>query len=643
MRTAQQFLAMLGVLLMAAPPALPSDKTEDGITIHSPTGGGPARGFLHWYQGRRVDPVNLTDTGRLDGLLRAGNIYLSLQDAIAIALENNLDIAVQRYGPLVADEDLLRAQSGGVLRGVAQSVQNGINSAGQGVNGGALGNASGTTTSGGGAGANNVNGIISQLGPTTPNLDPILQGFFGYFHQTSPQTSTFLTGTTSLISQTDIYNTTLTQGFLSGANASLSYDNRYLNQNSIRNNINPSWNVALDLTVTQHLLQGFGFAVNNRNIRISRNEIRISDLVFREQVISTVANIVQLYWDLVSFNENVRYANQNLALSQKTYQDNKKQVDIGTLAPIEITRAEAEQAAREQDVTVAETNVLQQETIIKNALSRNGLASPEVAAARIIPTDKIRVPDSDNVPPLPDLFDVAMKNRLELEQTRLNVDSNKIQIEGLKNGLLPTVDAFGELTNNGQTGQIFQQGVQGGAGLPDPYFVGGYGGAAAQAFRRNFPNYAIGVQYNIPLRNRSAQADYAYNNLTLRQSQLSMQKQINQVRVDVQNAAIGVQQARARYLTAVKQRVLQEETLDGEQKKYKLGASTTFNVIQAQRDLAQAQSNEVAAASQYEKATVSLQVATGQVLSAYHIDMGEARNGKVGRLSELPPVEAPKP
>ncbi len=643
-QTARSFVAVLCSLLVAAPPALPSDQTKNGIKITGPTmGGGPFGGFLHQYQGHHVAPLNMANSPRLDQLIRGGIIYLSLQDAIALAIENNLDIQVQRYDPLIADADLLRAQSGGLLRGVPQGVQSGIGSAGQGVSGGALGQATTTSTSAAATTpAANVNGIISQLGPTTPNLDPVLTGFTGYSHSTSPETSTFLTGTTALISKSYLANFTLTQGFLTGTTAALSFDNRYLNQNATTNTLNPSWNATLDLTVSQQLLQGFGLAVNNRNIRISRNEQKTSELTFDEQLISTISNIVGLYWDLVSYNENVRYARQNLALSQQTYSDNKKQVEIGTLAPIEITRAEAEVAAREQDVTVAETNELQQETIIKNALSKNGVASPEVAAAHVVPIDKIQVPEKDNLPPLADLVATALKTRPELEQSRLNLDNNRIQLEGLHNALLPTVTAVGEMTNIGQSGQVYPPGVQR-LGPPDAYFVGGYGTALGQAFRRNFPDYNIGAQWNVTFRNRSAQADYTYNQLTLRQSEISVQKQQNQVMVDVQNAKIGVQQARSRYQAAVKQRILEQQTLDAEQKKYKLGASTLILVIQTQRDLALAESNEVAAASAYQKATVSLQVATGQVLTSYKVDIGDARNGIVREAPSQLPANLPKP
>ena len=624
MKRIESLLAVLCALLTLTP-AVQAQEGGSGIKVE------PSTGHLRWYKGATVPPADLSNTGRLESLLRAGQLYLSLQDAIALALENNLEIAVQRYGPVIAQQDLQRAESGGLLRGVPQSVQAGPSGAGQGVGGGAVGNTASASTSS--SSASGVNGVISQLGPSTPNLDPTLQSIVEWAHSTSPQTSVFLTGTNSLVNVNKVANVSLSQGFLTGTNATLSLGNSVLSQNSIRNQINPSTAASLELQVSQHLLQGFGLAVNNRQIRVAKNNLRVSDLVFQQQVIATVSNMIGLYWSLVSFNEAVKYARQNLALSQRTYEDNKKQVEIGTLAPIEIVRAEAEVAAREQDVTVAETNVLQQETVIKNQFSRIGVSSPTLADARIVPTDKINIPEKDDPATLADLVPVAFENRPELAQSKLNLENSKISVAGSKNGLLPTLDAFVALTNHGLAGT----GVPNGGA--DAYFLGGYGTALGQVFRRNFPDYAVGVQLNIPLRNRAAQSDYIRDTLSVRQSELTLQQQTNQIRVDVQNSMIALRQSRAQYRAAVKQRVLQEQTLDAEQKKYQLGASTIFLVIQAQRDLAQAQSNEVTAESQYQRSRVNLEVSTGQVLKNYSVNLGEAMQGKVSRpASALPPV-----
>jgi len=347
---------------------------------------------------------------------------------------------------------------------------------------------------------------------------------------------------------------------------------------------------------------------------------------------------------LVAFNENVRVKQQAMGASQKLYEDNKKQVEIGTLAPIEIVRAEAEVASRQQDLTIAETQVLQQETIIKNALSRNGIASPTVAEARIVPTDKMQLLGVEAIQPLQDMMATALHSRPELAQTRINVEDQKISIRGSKSALLPTLDLVANLNNNGLVGQPsnLPPNIPGTEHHGNPFFVGGTSTLLSQLASRNFPDYGIGFNLNIPLRNRAAQADLMTDELNLRQQELGLQRQENQVRVDVQNAVIGVRQARAQYDSATKARVLEEQTLDAEQKKFELGASTLYNVILVQRDLVQAQSNEVAALGTYAKARVELDRALGQTLDVNNISLDEAYRGQVSRpASPIPAVPQP--
>jgi outer membrane protein len=645
MRRIQPILALLCVYLTLAPFSIAQEKQASPRTpvIQEPNGG--FLGFIRRnYERSEIAPIDLGNSGRLESLLRAGKIYLSLQDAIALALENNLDIAIQRYTPFLAQADLLRASAGGLLRGVPSNVQGGASGVGAGVSGGGLGASTGGA-SGASSGSSGVNGVITQLGPTTPNLDPTFTGFMSWGHFSQPQSSTRVTGTTTLISRRQLYDFSVSKGFLTGTNAQLSFNNTLVNQNSFANLINPSIGSSLDLTVSQHLLQGFGFALNNRDIRVAKINLKVGDLTFKSQVINTVSGVILLYYDLVSFNQQVKVTQQALATAEKLYNDNKKQVEIGTLAPISIVQAEAEVATRQQDLTIAETNVLEQETILKNALSRTGVASPSVADARIVPTDSIRIPDVEPVQPVQDLIDQALQNRPELASSRLNIESAKIRLIGSRNGLLPTIDVFGELTNNALAGQIntvppppgsgFLPGSQ---GVPDPFFIGGFGSTLGQVFGRNFPDYRIGLQMNIPLRNRAARSDYVRDQLDFRQSELTLQRQVNQIRVDVKNAQIALQQARARYQAATKSRVLEEQTLDAEQKKYALGASTIYQVIQIQRDLATSQGNEVTAESNYIRAKTNLDVATGQLLSVHNVDIEEAKSGVVARPPSALPV-----
>jgi outer membrane protein TolC len=566
--------------------------------------------------------------------LRAGNIYLSLQDTIALALENNLDIAYQRYGGMNASANLLRTQAGGLLRGVPTSVQT--------VTTGALSQAgvasvAGTASSASSSGSSAGGTIITATGTSIPTFDPSVYWTTYAFHQSSPQANTVTTGTSSVQVNGRSSSFGYSQGFVTGTSVSLGWSTSTVSSNNLYNDLNPNTVANMNLTVTQRLLQGFGIAVNNRNIRIARNSQKVTDLAFKQQVIATVAQIVAAYWDLVSFGENVKVKEQALALSQRLYEDNKKQVEIGTLAPIEIVRAESEMATNEQALVNARTQVLQQETLLKNALSRTGVASPSISEAHIIPTDRIRVSDMAKIEPVQDLVARALENRPEVAQGRINIESTKIGLAGTKAELRPALDVQASLQNNGLAGQVTP------AGLADPYFsqffIGGFNTAMSQAFKRNFPSYSVGFQLSIPIRNRAARADMVMDQISLRQQELSQQRLINAIRVDVRNALIALQQAQAAYQAAVKARQLAEQVLDAEQKKYALGASTIFFVIQYQRDLAQARSNEVTAESASAKAQVQLDQATGRTLEVNNISIDEALKGKVARApSALPAV-----
>ncbi len=594
------------------------------------------------YRVKHVPPISLANSTRLDSLLRAGRLYLSLQDTIALALENNLDIEMQRYGPQIADSQILRAKAGGFAQGVSTSVTAGPNSAQPGgvAQSGLTGNPSTPASAASSTAVGNT--VIAASGPAIPSLDPALVGSASWAHQTVPQASPFLTGTNELIQRQDLSSFTYQQGFTTGTLVSLGINNNTTTGNNAFSTFNPATNSALGLTVTQHLLQGFSLAVNQRQIQIARNNRELSDLTFKLQVITTVAAVMDLYWDLVAFNENVRVQQQAVATSTKLYQDNQKQVEVGMMAPIEVVRAEAQLATDQQNLTLAETQLLQQETILKNALSRNGLASPAVADARIVPTDRLRVPDVEPVTPIQDLVAQALSARPELAQNRIQVTDQQITLRGSKNGLLPTLDAVASLSNNALAGQTntLPSPFPFSIGGPSPVFLGGYGTVLRQLFAHNYPNYMAGFNLTIPLRNRAAQAQALNDELTLRQLQLGLQRLENQVRVDVQNAVIGVRNARAQYQAAVKARILQEQSLDAEQKKYAAGASTSYNVILMQRDLATARQSEVAAEAAYAKAKVELDRATGQTLNDNNISLEEAFQGVVSRPpSPLPAAD----
>jgi len=637
MSSTRSLVAVLCVRLLISP-AFAADATSHQIV--EPGGGA----LIRPYRAKEVPPIDVANSGRLDSLLRAGRLYLSMQDSIALALENNLDIEIQRYGPQIAEANVLRAKAGVFAQGVSTSVTAGPTSAQPGgvAQSGVTGNPSTQASAASSTAVGNT--VISQSGPPIPSFDPALIGSASWAHQSVPESSLFLTGTSSLVQRQDLSGISYQQGFQTGTLVNLGLNNTTVIGNNANASFNPATNASLGLTVTQHLLTGFSLAVNQRQIQIARNNRELSDLTFKLQVITTVAAVMDLYWDLVTFNENVHVQEQAVATSTKLYEDNKKQVEVGMMAPIEVVRAEAQLATDQQNLTLAETQLLQQETILKNALSRNGVASPAVAEARIVPTDRIHVPDIEPVTPIQDLVATALSARPELAQNRIQVTNQEITLHGSKNGLLPTLDLVASVTNNALAGQLTTSTSPFNFYLPppSPAFIGGYGTVLKQLFARDYPNYQAGFNLTIPLRNRAAQAQVLNDELTLRQLQLGVQRLENQVRVDVQNAVIGVRNARAQYQAAVKARILQEQSLDAEQKKYAAGASIIYNVILTQRDLATSRQNELAAEAAYAKSQVELDRVTGQTLNSNHISLAEAYQGVVSRPpSQLPRADQP--
>jgi outer membrane protein len=586
----------------------------------------PAKGGLGWlthsYQARSVPPINLANSSRFGSLLRAGNLYLSASDVVALAIENNIDVEVQRYGPLLAREILKRAKAGGVLRSVGVGVAAGPQSVSlQGVSVNSAGTVAGS------GGVSSGGGILTQLGPVISSFDPTFSTFVNFAHSSYPQSNTVLTGTNALTMDTRGFQAQYAQNWTYGLSAALTYSSQRTSVNSQYYSLNPYTSGALDLQLTQNLLQGFGSAVNGRNIRVQKNNLKVTDLQFKQQLIATVSAVLNLYWDLVAFNQDVKARERAVDTAQKLLDDNKRQVEIGTIAEIEITRAMSQLYASKQDLVISRTNLLQQETILKNALSRAGIATSELADTHIVPLDSIIVPEKDDASSVEQLVSEALEKRPEIQQSKINLQSNNLNLVGIKNSLRPTLQAFAELTNNGLTGDATALAIAAGGAGP---LAGGYGNMLGQIFRRNYPNYSAGFSLNIPLRNRAAQSDYATSLLEIRQNELTLQKNVNQVRVDVQNAVIGLQQARARHEAAVKARALAEQTLDADQKKFQLGATTAFQVVQDQRDLATAQSSEVQAMANFTHAQIALDQALGRTLEVHNVSVEDALRGNAG-------------
>jgi outer membrane protein TolC len=579
---------------------------------------------------RSVPPAKLANTPRLEQLVRSGNLYLSAQDVIALALENNLDIAVERYGPYLSREVLRRAQSGGLLRGTDVAVAPGPTSVST------AGISTASSGLAGGAGIGSGGGIVTGIGPNPPGMDPSVFAQFAIGHSTTPLTNTQLNATTTLVNSYRQFYFGYSQSWITGTYAQVTFGETRSLLNSSTPLFNPSLSGALDVYVTQPLLQGLSIGVNNRYIKVAKNNLKVSDLLVKQQVATTVAAVLDLYWDLVSFNQAVRIKEEALDAAQKLYEGNRKQVEIGALAGIEVTRAAAAVSASKEALLIAQTNVAQQEIVLKNALNRNAMENAWLDDLHVIPLDHIEVPKTDEIRPVQDLVQEALEKRDEIEQAKINLDSKKVLLKGTRNNLLPSLQAFAEFTNNGLSGPanpIYSNCC----GDPNPYFVGGTGNVVSQILRRNFPNYSAGISLNIPFRNRQAQADYVTDELQLRQTELQQQRAINQVRVDVKTNVINLQQARSRYETAAATRVLAEQSLDAEQKRFQYGVGSVALVIAAQQELANDQDGEVQAMANYTHAKIGFDAAMGRTLEVNHVSMEEAVRGQVQRESVLPP------
>jgi outer membrane protein len=607
----------------------------------------PAGGNLaDAYRTPPVPPVYLTNSRRLESLLRDGSIVLSMQDAIALALENNLDLELVRYAPRLADTDLLRAESGSTLRGIPLSVREvpaGLGTPTPGPDGTLGGGNTPALNSLIGPGIQTDLSIIGSLplstGPAVPSFDPQLIGNIRWDHTSEPQNSAFLANTRSLNANTSIANVGVQQGFATGGYLELGWNNLRQRVNNPLLSYNPAISSSFGLTFTQPLLRGFGPAVNRRYIRIAQNNRKVADYVFRQQVIATVSGIVRLYWDLASLNEDVRVRQDAVTSAEQFLNDNRNQVETGTAAPIDVTRAQAELSRRRRDLAIAKSLVRQQETVVKDNLTRSRLDST-LANAPIVLTDRLAIPAHDPIEPLDDLVQRAMERRPDIAQARLQIVNSEISLQGSKSALRPAVDLIGRVANNGLIGSPNGYSLVGNPLIPvtgTPGLTGGYGDALGQIFSRDFPDYGIGVQLTIPLRNRTARADVVRDQLTVRQQQIRLQQLEKQIRLEITNALIAVEQARQSYEAVQSERVLQEQTVAAEQEKLEVGATTSFYVIQYQRDLAGARSAEVSALASYEKAKTALQRAVGTILEDYSVQFDEALQGVASSLGRTRP------
>src|SRR5580704_16017765 len=590
------------------------------------------------YVPHPVPSVDLSNSPRIQQLLRSGNIYLSLTDAVALAIENNLDIQLERYNIPAADTELLRAKGGGAVRGLPYNVFE--------VPVGVGGPASPLVTAAaaasvGAAGSVPTNpselGALSEQldnlsllqsialspGPAIPQFDPALTGQVNWTHTSVPDIDPAAYGANALNGNTTNANAGYTQGFSTGTSLNVAFNNQRFTTSSLQSAFSPYTTSNFGFTVTQPLLRGFGQAVNRRFIRISKNEQKIAGLLVQQQLIATVYGVVRLYTDLVALYEDVKVKEETLASAEKLFTDTKAEVDEGTQAPVELTRANAQVFSIRQDLIDSRGLLEEQEAIVKNVITRRTDNDPDVLNARIIPTDSIEVPGTDEVRPLQDLLVQAFANRPDLRQAGVQLENTQISLQGSRNGLRPELDLVGTAQNSALAAQLNPL-----APAIESPLLGGYGSALEQLATRKYPTYGIGLNLTLPLRNRIAQADVTRDEILLRQSQVLEQQLRKQAQLEVEDALIAMRRARASYEAAVETQKLQQESLDVEQAKFQVGASTSFFIIQYESYLAQARSTVVVAKSAYLKARAALERATGTILDDNHVTLVDAIRGR---------------
>jgi len=580
------------------------------------------------YIGENVAEPVLTNSPRLDRMMRDGKLYLSLKNAIALALENNLDLAIARYNLPIADADLLRTKAGGSFLGVNTGLVQGTLGGGVGGYGaGAPGAGAGGTTGGaGGAGAGASGLVQSTLGGGTPvaSYDPAVNVNMGIEHLTSPLSDTRTYGIPSWQLNTAQVNATYSQAFPTGTTISFAFDNNRQTTNSPYTLLSPALNTYYRFSFQQQLLAGFSFGPNLRYLRIAKNNKKISDIAFKSQVIATVTQIENMYWDLVSAYEQARVNEQSLAFANQTLENAKKQLQLESIPEMDVMKAEAEVSKRDQDLTVARTTLQLQESLMKNALTKS-LDDPILGEMPVVPTDRLQTANTEASEPILDLIAEGLQNRPELLETDIDLANRQISRKAERNALLPTLSLVGFYGGTGLAGEVNSISTVGNTSSSPTDLLGGW----QSAFNNSSPDYFVGLNLNIPFRNRVAKADQYRSELEYRQASLRKEQLKKQIRIEVRNAQYALEQSRARVDSARKAADLAQRTFDITKKEQKLGAGSSYQTMAAQRDLSMAQLDLVTAMTAYQKARVELDRATGATLEHNGVLIEDAVAGTV--------------
>jgi outer membrane protein TolC len=613
------WLSLAFVLATSAPAAT---QTSDSTPFAMPASHAP----WNAYRAVSVPEPSLANSDRLHQLMHDGKLLLTLQDAIRLALENNLDLAIARYNLPIAASDILRTRAGGFFRGVNAGVVQGTPGGGVGgIGSSSSGAGAGGTSSGAGGAGSGASGLVqSTLGIGTPvsSYDPLISASGGIEHDTLPQANLQLYGVPALTQNTGQVNFKFSQIFPTGTSLSVEFDNNRQTTNSIYTSLSPVVNSMYRVSFEQQLLAGFGFGPNLRYLQIAKNDRKITDDAFRNQVIATITQIENIYWDLVNANEQVRVNEQSLAFAEQSFDNTRKQLDLASVPAMDVMRAQAEVSRRKQNVTLARTNLELQELLLKNALTKN-LDDPDVETSPIVPVETPSHRDDEALDPIGVLVSQSLRNRPELAESDADLENREITRKTARNALLPTLSLQAFYGGTGLAGLLNAADLTANvSSVPTDL-----SGAMRSAFNNSSPTYYVGLNLEIPLRNRVAKADQYRSELEYRQAGLRKEQLKNQIRIEVRNARYALEQCQARVAAARTGRDLAEKTFDITKKEQELGSGSSYQSLAAQRDLALAELDLVDATSSQAKAWVELDRATGLTLEHTGVRIQDAISG----------------
>ncbi len=599
------------------------------------------------YMPTNIPKASFENSVRLADLMKDGKIYLSLSDALALAIENNYDIAIARYNLDIADTDILRAKSGApILFGAPSGLVTGTlgGSTSTLSTGGGPG---GTTVGAGGAGsgASGLSETTNGAGPYPENLDPTLTGTIQLQRAESPAQSIFQPRAST---NTNEYNFAFNQGFVTGSALQVSFNNQRVTTNNFFNDYSPLYLSSFQAQVTQQLLQGAGIWVNKRLIYQAINDRRITDSSFRQQILYTVNQVETIYWGLVQAYEDVQAKERALDQSNQLLEDNRKQLQIGTMAPLDVVNAQQTVATDQQGLISAQSALKYQQEIIKQAITRNQ-NDPQLSQAPVIPTDRVSLealPEESQ--PVEALVQEAFQQRPELEEAVLALKNDEITLKGARNALLPTLDVYGfygaSATGGAQSPNCYNFLASPAAACPpNTYPTVSYGTTLSNLVNSSSPNKGVGFNLTINLRDREAQSVQERSLMEYRQAELRLEQLHTEIRMQVVNAMYGLANDRAQVRAATAARDYALQSRDAEQKKLHLGASTTANVLQQERSLAMAEDNLIAAHAAYAKDRSGLYQTLASTLQHYDINLTEAASGTVTTTPVVSGVEAGAP